>query len=57
MKPINKNEDNYENDPVFENGTMMGVRADNLKENILIGSYVIIPKSQVQTPFDLSNEE
>lgn len=57
MKPINKNEDNYENDPVFENTTMMGVRADNLKENILIGSYVIIPKSQVQTPFDLSNEE
>lgn len=35
----------------------MGVRADNLKENILVGSYVIIPKSQVETPFDLSEEE
>ena len=57
MKKINKNIDNLENDPVFENETLMGVRADNLKENILVGSYVIIPKSQVETPFDLSEEE
>ncbi|MDD4187717.1 MAG: HIT domain-containing protein [Bacilli bacterium] len=57
MEKINKNEDNYENDLVFENETMVGVRADNLKKNILVGSYIIIPKSQVQTPFELSNEE
>lgn len=57
MKKINKNIDNLENDPVFENETLMGVRADNLKENILVGSYVIIPKSQVETPFDLSEQE
>ena len=44
-------------DPTFENETMMGVRSNNLKNNTLIGSYVIIPKSQVGTPFDLSEEE
>ena len=44
-------------DPIFENDTMMGVRADGLKENILVGSYVIIPKTQVETPFELSEKE
>ena len=44
-------------DPVFENDSVMGVRSDYLKENILIGSYVIIPKTQVETPFDLSEKE
>ena len=49
---INDNED-----PTFENETMMGVRSNNLKNNTLIGSYVIIPKSQVGTPFELSAKE
>ena len=44
-------------DPTFENKTMMGVRSNNLKNNTLIGSYVIIPKTQVGTPFELSQEE
>lgn len=44
-------------DPTFENETMIGVRSNNLKNNTLIGSYVIIPKSQVGTPFDLSEQE
>ncbi len=44
-------------DPVFENETMMGVRSNNLKNNTLIGSYVIIPKSQVGSPFELSDKE
>ena len=48
---------NDKEDPTFENATMMGVRSNNLKNNTLIGSYVIIPKSQVGTPFDLSEEE
>ena len=44
-------------DPTFENETMIGVRSNNLKNNTLIGSYVIIPKSQVGTPFELSDKE
>lgn len=48
---------NDKEDPTFENETMMGVRSNNLKNNTLIGSYVIIPKSQVGTPFELSDKE
>ena len=48
---------NDKEDPTFENDTMMGVRSNNLKNNTLIGSYVIIPKSQVGTPFELSDKE
>ena len=44
-------------DKVFENETMMGVRSNNLKNNTLIGSYVIIPKSRVSSPFELSEKE
>ena len=44
-------------DPTFENETMIGVRSNNLKNNTLIGSFVIIPKSQVGTPFDLNEKE
>ena len=44
-------------DKVFENDSMMGVRSNNLKHNTLVGSYVIIPKSEVETPFDLSDKE
>ena len=46
-----------DNFPVFENETMMAVRSNNLKENVLVGSYVIIPKSQVVSPFELSEKE
>lgn len=46
-----------DNDPVFENNTAVAVRAEGLKDDVLKGSYVIIPKSQVETPFDLSEEE
>ena len=44
-------------DPTFENDTMIAVRSNNLKYNTLIGSFVIIPKSQVGTPFELSDKE
>ena len=50
---IDKNSD----DPIFENDSVIGVRSDDLNENILVGSYVIIPKTQVETPFDLSEQE
>ena len=43
--------------PVFENETMMAVRSNNLKDNVLVGSYVIIPKSGVTSPFELSDKE
>ena len=48
---------NNNNDPNFENDTMIAVKSNNLKNNTLIGSYVIIPKSQVSTPFELSDKE
>ena len=41
----------------FENETMVAVRSNNLKNNTLIGSYVIIPKSEVGSPFELSEKE
>ena len=43
--------------PVFENETMMAVRSNNLKTNVLVGSYVIIPKTEVSSPFELSDKE
>ena len=46
-----------ENGRVFENDTMIAVRSNNLKNNVLIGSYVIIPKSEVTSPFDLTEQE
>ena len=44
-------------EPVFEKDTMIAVKSNNLKNNTLIGSYVIIPKSQVGSPFELSEKE
>lgn len=44
-------------EPVFENDTMIAVKSNNLKNNTLIGSYVIIPKSEVGSPFELSDKE
>ena len=54
-KPIDLNLES--NEKTFENDTMIAVKSNNLKNNTLIGSYVIIPKSQVGTPFDLSDKE
>ena len=48
---------NDKEDPTFENKTMIAVRSNNLKNNTLIGSYVIIPKSQIGSPFELNEEE
>ena len=48
---------NDTDEPVFENDSAVAVRSNNLKDNTLIGSYVIIPKSQVGTPFELSDKE
>ena len=48
---------NNSEDPAFENETMIAVKSNNLKNNTLIGSYVIIPKSQVESPFELSEKE
>ena len=51
---IQKNE---AEDPTFENESMIAVRSNNLKNNTLVGSFVIIPKSQVGSPFELSDKE
>lgn len=48
---------NNSEDLTFENKTMIAVRSNNLKNNTLIGSYVVIPKSEVSSPFELSDEE
>ena len=44
-------------DPHFENETIVAVKSNNLKHNTMIGSYVIIPKSEVSSPFDLTDKE
>ena len=48
---------NEAEDPTFENDSMVAVRSNNLKNNTLIGSYVVIPKTQVGSPFELSEKE
>ena len=53
--PIDLNKESGE--PHFENDTMIAVKSNNLKNNTLIGSYVIIPKTEVGTPFELSDKE
>ena len=53
--PIDLNKESGE--PHFENDTMVAVKSNNLKNNTLIGSYVIIPKSEVSSPFELSDKE
>lgn len=53
--PIDLNTESGE--PYFENETMIAVRSNNLKNNTLIGSYVIIPKSDVGSPFELTDKE
>ena len=57
MEEINIQLNEESGDPSFENATMVAVKSNNLKNNTLIGTYVIIPKSQVGSPFELSNEE
>ena len=45
----------------FENESCIGVPSTdndgNMYSKILIGSYVVVPKSYVETPFDLSEQE
>ena len=57
MKDVSIDNNIESNEPVFENNTMIAVKSNNLKFNTLVGSYVIIPKSQVGSPFELSYEE
>lgn len=52
---IDLNEESGE--PHFENDTMVAVKSNNLKHNTLIGSYVIIPKTEVDSPFELTEKE
>lgn len=44
-------------DKTFENDFVKAVSSNNLNTNVLVGSYVIIPKSAVSTPFELTEEE
>lgn len=44
-------------DKTFENKFVTAVSSNNLKNNVLIGSYVVIPKSRVSSPFDLNPDE
>ena len=57
MKEIPIQLNTESDDLTFENDTMIAVRSNNLKHNTLIGSYVIIPKSEVGSPFELSDKE
>lgn len=57
MKKQKINLEVIDGDPIFENETVVGVRAESIDIGVLRGSYVIIPKSQVSSPFDLSMEE
>ena len=57
MKDVSIDNNIESNEPVFENNTMIAVKSNNLKFNTLVGSYVIIPKSQVGSPIELSYEE
>lgn len=57
MRHINLDENIKEEGSYFENDTVIAVRSSNLKDNVLVGSFVIIPKSQVGTPFELSEKE
>ncbi len=45
----------------FENDSVVGVPSTDAQgkmfDKTLVGSYVIIPKSHVETPFDLSEKE
>ena len=53
--PIDFNAESGE--PHFENETMVAVKSNNLKHNTMIGSYVVIPKSEVSSPFELTEKE
>ena len=53
--PIDLNIESGE--PHFENDSMVAVKSNNLKHNTLVGSYVIIPKTEVGSPFELSDKE
>ena len=48
---------NTTDDLRFENETAIGVPSIRHNKRTLIGSYVVIPKSHVPTPFDLTEQE
>lgn len=50
-------DENNNSDKKFENEYCIGVPSYNINRKTLIGSYVIIPKSRVKSPFDLSEYE
>ncbi|MDD4593046.1 MAG: HIT family protein [Parabacteroides sp.] len=54
MDEINQTENK---DKTFENEYCLGVPALKANPKTLIGSYVIIPKSHVESPFDLTVDE
>ena len=47
--------------PIFENDLVIGVPSiddyGRQYDRVLVGSYVIVPKSRVPTPFELTDEE
>ena len=51
------NEIDTQCDERFENKYCLGVPSLNVNNKTLIGSYVIIPKSYVKSPFELSVDE
>ena len=53
--PIDLNKESGE--PHFENETMLAMKSNHLKHGTMIGSYVIVPKSEVISPFDLTDKE
>ena len=46
-----------QNDKYFENEYCIGVPSLNANQGTLIGSYVVIPKSHVKTPFEMTLDE
>ena len=47
----------HEGTQAFENETMIAVMSNPQQNKTMIGSYVIIPKSQASSPFELSEKE
>ena len=47
----------HEGTQVFENESMIAVMSNPQQNKTMIGSYVIIPKSKVSSPFELSEKE
>ncbi|MCL2621657.1 MAG: ion transporter [Firmicutes bacterium] len=57
LKGVRESEKEFLGEPVFVNASVVAERADSENKKVLIGSYVIIPKSKVQNPFEMSEVE